>query len=132
VSRAALQLTRSQVNRWFLIQIVAIILATVAFLILKGPLFAKAVFLGGLLCIFPQWLFACLWFFYYKASAAPKIVKMFYIGEVVKLLLTGILFVMTLKYLAVNPLGCFSGFIIAQIAFWVAPLFSTKKTTAQK
>jgi len=128
VSRAALHITRSQINRWFLVQFLAIIIATISFLWLQGPFFAQSIFLGGLLCMLPQWLFARLWLAYYKASAAPKIIRMFYVGEVIKLLLTSCLFVLTLIYIPINPIACLSGFMIAQVAFWMAPLLLPQKT----
>lgn len=128
MSRAALHITRSQVNRWFLVQLLAILLAMVVFLLLKGHFFAHSVFLGGLLCLVPQWLFARVWLAYYKASAAPKLIRMFYVGEVFKLLLTGCLFVLMLKYVAMTTIGCLIGFIIAQLAFWLAPLIWPQRT----
>ncbi len=77
----------------------------------------------------PQWLFARLWLAYYKASAAPKIVKMFYIGEVLKLLLTACLFLFVLHFIPINPIACLGGFMMAQVAFWTAPLLDVKKST---
>ncbi len=122
MSRAALHITRTQINRWFLVQTLAIIIATIGCLWLQGSFFARSIFIGGLLCMLPQWLFARLWLAYYKASAAPKIVKMFYIGEVLKLLLTVSLFLLTFHFISINPIACLSGFMIAQVAFWMAPL----------
>lgn len=127
VSRAALHVTRSQINRWFLVQFLAVIVATLVALLLQGLFIAQSVFLGGLLCMLPQWLFARLWLAYYKASEAPKIIKMFYIGEVLKLLLTAALFLLILRYVPINPIACLIGFVVAQVAFWVAPLIELKK-----
>lgn len=122
MSRVALHITRSQVNRWFLVQIVGIVVATMICLWLRGLFFAKSVCLGGFLCFIPQWVFARLWLAYYKASAAPKLVVMFYIGEVIKLLLTGFLFIGMYKYITLDVIGCLVGFVVAQVAFWIAPL----------
>lgn len=127
MSRAALQITRSQVNRWFLVQALAIVLAAISFLLFQGLFFAKSVFLGGLLCLLPQWVFAQLWLAYYKASAAPKLVTMFYVGEVIKLLLTGVLFVLLFKYVSIDAIRCLIGFMIAQVTFWMAPLLWLKR-----
>jgi ATP synthase protein I len=52
---------------------------------------------------------------------------MFYVGEVLKLCLTAVLFVLTLAYLPVNVLACLVGFIVAQVAFWLAPLLTSMK-----
>jgi ATP synthase protein I len=127
VSRATLQITRSQINRCFLVQLLTIFAATFIFFLFQGFSFAQSIFLGGFLCVLPQWLFACVWLAYYKASAAPKIMRVFYVGEVIKLLLTGVLFVLTLRYIPVNPLACLGGFMLAQLAFWMAPLVWPKK-----
>jgi ATP synthase protein I len=127
VSRAALQITRSQVNRWFLVQLLAIIIATLIFFLSQNVQFAQSVCLGGFLCLLPQWVFARLWLAYYKASSAPKIIRMFYVGEVLKLLLTAALFIAALHTLPINPIACLIGFMIAQVSFWVAPLLCSKK-----
>ena len=126
MSRLALKMTRNQVRQWFLIQTSILILVVLGVLYFKGLFLAKSLGLGGMLCMLPQWVFACLWLGYYKANAAPKLIKMFYIGEVIKLFLTCALFIGVIKYIPVNLIWCITGFAIAQVAFWTAPLFSFK------
>lgn len=127
MSTATLHLTRSQVNRWFLVQILAILVATIGFGLLKGTFFAKSIFFGGVLCLLPQWIFARLWLSSYRASAAHRLARMFYVGEVIKLLLTGFLFVLLLKYVPIHIVTCLIGFMIAQVSFWIAPFVWSKK-----
>ncbi len=126
MSRLALQVTRTQVRRWFLVQTSILILAALGVLYVKGFFWAKSFGLGGLLCMLPQWVFAYMWLRYYKASAASKLVSVFYIGEVIKLFLTCALFIVVVKYIPINLISGITGFMIAQVAFWIAPLFSFK------
>lgn len=127
VSKAALHVTRSEVNRWFVVQGIVTVAIALVSAVVEDLTFAQSLLLGGLLCFAPQWLFARLWLAYYRASAAPRLVKMFYIGEVLKLCLTAALFILTLAYVPVNVLACLVGFIVAQVAFWLAPLLTSMK-----
>lgn len=130
MSRMALQLTRSQVRRWLLVQTVVVISAALVFLVWKDVFFARSVLVGGCVCLLPQWVFARIWFAFYQANAATELIKMFYIGGMVKLLLTGALFILALQFIALNVIGCLIGFILAQLAFWLAPLFFAKRQMA--
>ena len=123
MSHLALRITRTQITRWLMIQLAIIVLATSVVLLLKGRFLAQSIFLGGMLSFLPQWAFARFWLRSYKASHAPRLVKMFYVGEGIKLCLIAVLFILALKYIAMNVIACFIGFMIAQIAFWIAPFF---------
>ena len=127
MSKAALRITKSQINRWFLVQITVIVMATLVGLVFRGLFIAKSIFLGGLLGVFPQWIFSLCWLRYYKASRSPQIVKMFYIGELIKLLLIAALFILALIYVHFYMLSFLIGFMVAQIAFWIAPLIWSNK-----
>ncbi len=122
MSRAALGATRATVYRWFRLQLIIITAAVLLFWFFQGIDFAKAVILGALVCMLPNVLFARWWFLRFKASDPSRLLKYFYLGEIGKLCLIGILFLLVLKFLTLNVLGCLVGFIIAQLAFWVAPL----------
>lgn len=121
MSKAALQITRTKVQRWFTIQGVVVVVLTLLTLF-AGLLQAGSVLIGGILCIVPTALFARWWFSSYKAGSTNQLVKIFYIGEILKLALTGLMFVLALLFFPIQLLWCLIGYIAAQIAFWIAPL----------
>lgn len=86
-----------------------------------------SVFWGGLVSALPNAYFAETLFRYHGAQAAAHIVKCFYQGEAMKLLMTGALFAATFQYLNVVPLAFMMGFIVVQMVFWFAPLFFNNK-----
>jgi ATP synthase protein I len=93
------------------------------FLFTQGIHLAASVLSGGLLWLVPNWVFAWVWLGYFKASAASRLVTLFYVAEVIKLVLIGLLFVFMLKYLHPSMVGCLIGMVCAQIAAWLAPIY---------
>lgn len=122
MSKAALQITRTTVQRWFTLQSIVVIIVSLATL-LVGLEPAGSVLIGGILCILPTVLFARWWFAEYQAGNIGRLVKIFYIGEILKLVLTGLLFVLAMVFFPVQLLWCLTGYMAAQISFWLAPLF---------
>ncbi len=126
MSKAALEVTRTTVLRWFLVQMIVVVLVAVIFLLFKGMAFATAVLLGGVISVLPHAIFARWWFAYFTAKAGNRMIAKFYVGEVVKLFLTVILFILVFTFMSVNILACLLGYIIAQVAFWLGPLFGLR------
>ncbi len=83
--------------------------------------------LGGLVCLVPGLLFAIHFFRYKGAQQISKIMSAFYLGEVVKLILTGVLFVVVFINYKVNPSAFFITFIAVQMLYWLAPWLIIKK-----
>ena len=83
---------------------------------------AYSALLGGLVYIIPAWCFAAKLFQHGGARAANKIVRAFYVGEALKLMLTAVLFALVLIFIRISALAFFSAYIIMQLAFWLAPL----------
>jgi ATP synthase protein I len=79
-------------------------------------------FAGGLTCVIPNGFFAWRFFGATGALAAKQIVRGMYRAEMIKLLLTGLLFLVVFTYLPVDVLPYFVGFLLAQFAGWFAPL----------
>ncbi len=125
MSKAALKTTRATVYRWLVGQSIALIVAALVFWQLIGQFFAVSVIWGGIICIIPTAIFARSWLSYYRVSAAPRLVKVFYIGSMVKLFVIGLLFLLAQRYLQINMLGCLIGFITTQMALWITPLISS-------
>ena len=88
---------------------------------------AYSVILGGLCCVLPSIYFARKLFQYMGARMAKQAIRAFYFGELVKLLLIAILSIVVFKFIAIEPLAYFLGFIIAHLAFWIAPNFLLRR-----
>jgi ATP synthase protein I len=78
--------------------------------------------LGGAVCLLPNTYFAYRLFEHHGAKAAKKIVKSFYQGEALKIMLTFGLFAGVWRYVEVAPLPFLLVFIASQMVFWAAPL----------
>lgn len=75
--------------------------------------------LGGLCYWLPAALLVPCLFSRVGASAAKRFLVIFLIGEMSKLFLSALLFVLLVKYLPVSVLFMLVGFVGAIIAFWV-------------
>lgn len=75
-------------------------------------------------CVISNLVFAKMLFAYSSARSAAKIVKSFYHGEMLKIMVTVVLFVFCIKYLHAAFLPFMVTYILCQMAFW-AMLYST-------
>lgn len=78
---------------------------------------------GGMICILPNAYFAHKLFARTGATATRQIITSFYISEVVKFVITILLFVIAFKFFNFNKIALFLGYIVAQFTFWFAALF---------
>ena len=78
--------------------------------------------LGGLVSVLPNAYFAIKLFKYHGAMAAKQIVNSFYKGEALKMILSVVLFSLVFKFFKIIPVVFFAVYIVAQMAFWFAPL----------
>lgn len=82
---------------------------------------------GGLASLIPNLYFASRTFRYSGARSAQKIVRSFYSGEAVKLILTALIFALCFKYLkTLNVAALFGGFIMVQLVVWITPLLADR------
>lgn len=89
---------------------------------------AYSVLVGGFVCMIANGFFMYHFFMYYGARAAQKIVYSMYLGECMKLLLTGILMSIAFIYGHVAPLPCILTYLITyQLYFLVPFLFRETK-----
>lgn len=91
------------------------------FLALQTIYNSYSLLLGGLTWIFPNLYFVSKAFSNMRPDATNKIMKNFFVAEVNKLILTGILAVLILKFIKVSVLFFFLGYAIAQVTFWFTP-----------
>ena len=102
-------------------QFIAVGLMTAVGYTMLGWICAYSLLLGGLICAVPNAYFTVKAFRYRGARAAQKIVRAFYLGEAVKILLMSAGFALTFVY--VEPLSSgalFAGFILIYLTGLVA------------
>ena len=117
-----MQQERNYVFKLIAIQAAIIMILSLAFLLVSVKA-AYSVFLGGLCCVLPSIYFAHKLFRCMGARMAGKAVRAFYFGELIKLFMIALLSILVFKFITINPLAYFIGFILAQLAFWIAPNF---------
>jgi len=79
--------------------------------------------LGGAISIVPNAVFASRFFASGRSSNSQKIVRAFYTGELIKLLITVVLVLIVLtQFSSVLILPLLTGFVAATFGLWFAPL----------
>jgi ATP synthase protein I len=96
-----------------------VIIGLAVLLLVQSVQSAFSVLLGGLCYWLPTCWFAWRIFAHTGARAAKQFVAAFFVGEMIKLFLSGVLFLLIVKYLPVNVVSMLIGFVAAIIAFWV-------------
>ncbi len=74
---------------------------------------------GGIIAIFPNIMFALIYFRYSGALAAKKVVQSFYLGEILKLLTTLILFTVVFQWSKLKALPLFVVYIATLMTYWL-------------
>jgi len=79
--------------------------------------------LGGLACILPSWYFMCKLFGNGGSRSvhlsSKQIIKNFYVGELIKLLLSVIMLVVIIKYFPVDLVPVICGYIGGYLSIWL-------------
>lgn len=89
-----------------------------------GSQIAGSLGLGGSICFIPNFFLYKSVFKYAGASQARQMLRALYVGELVKILLTMLLFVFVLSFISwICAPYVFIGYIVLQLIFWVAPVF---------
>ncbi|QJD28926.1 ATP synthase subunit I [Methylococcus geothermalis] len=108
-----------RIIRWQLI--VMVVCGAVAY-IAGGWKTAISASAGGLIAFIPNAFFALRFGFFDPTRSARDIVRAFYVGESMKLVLTGVLFFLAFQFRELEFLPLFSGFIVALGVYWIALL----------
>ncbi|WP_264435763.1 ATP synthase subunit I [Coxiella endosymbiont of Dermacentor marginatus] len=106
-----------------LVGLQAIVIVIVAFWWwIKGPGEGLSVLLGGMACLLPSLYFARRLFDTTSLQAVKQLMVNFYIGELIKLILSAGLVIIIILYVPVSIVSFIIGFVGAQFGFWLAPL----------
>lgn len=103
-------------------QLILIIVLAGALFLFQGTQSGVSTLLGGLAYWIPTLLFVWRVFARGGARAAKQFLLLFVAGESIKLILSGILFVLIIKYMPIKLLSVLIGFVGAVIAFWIASM----------
>ncbi|MCU7996010.1 ATP synthase subunit I [Shewanella glacialipiscicola] len=93
--------------------------ASILFFAVWGVQFGYSALAGGSISVLPNFVFATLAFSHSGASSSGKVVKSFFLGEAIKLLLTIVLFALvfgTLKVLFAPLFACYALCLIVPFA----------------
>lgn len=106
-------------------RLVAIPIAIVGFLsllllILQGFKTSYSFLLGGGIWAIPNLYFAYKVLTDNIVQSPKRLAQLFYRAEIIKLLLSGVLFVGVIKFLPVSTLAVLSAYLVAQLVFWLA------------
>jgi ATP synthase protein I len=120
---------RPPIARWFAIESVMLVLASLAFLLFGGQVSGYSALLGGLIFLIPHGYFALKAFRYSGARSAKKIMSSFYQGEAGKLILCAIGFTVVFKWIQpIDVSALFLTFAIMLVTNWLTPLLAGSNT----
>jgi ATP synthase protein I len=106
------------------IQLLVTLLIAVALLVFSNGQAAYSALIGGGVSTLVTLYFASQVFSVRIGSPAAKIARAFYLGEIVKLLLTILLLSIALLWLDVSPLPLLLAYMAALMAYWLALPFT--------
>lgn len=93
-------------------------------LLIKGIQNSLSFLAGAMACWLPSTLFVWRLSRYAGAHAALRFAMVLFVGEGLKLILSGILFLLFLTYLHVDLMYTLFGLMAAIVAFWIASIAS--------
>jgi ATP synthase protein I len=122
---------QTEVFRITFYQLIIIMGFTLLLFWLKGIQSGLSTLVGGL----SHWLPTCIFMWRVSAHAGVRAVNRFMVaffaGEVVKLILTGILFLIAVRYLHISLLPAVVGLVASIVAFWIASVVCLYKVGAK-
>ena len=89
---------------------------------IKGATEELSALLGGAICVLSNLYFAWRLFAITSSRAAKRIMINFFLGELIKLVLSAVLVILVMVFIPVAIVPFIIGFVGAQFGFWFAPL----------
>ena len=129
MAKLVVQSLKSQANKIVLAQSGIVLLMAAVFFLSSGHRAALAVVCGGLVNILPGYFYAARLFSNVSPHAIVRIMFIFYLGEVLKLVISVGLFIVLLTVFKFPLLPYFLGYLVAALTFCVAPLWLMNKTS---
>lgn len=101
-------------------------------IVIKGKIAGASVFSGGLAYVLPNLIFVWAVFRFVGARQIIQFLTAFFVGEMFKLIISAILFLIIVKYLPVSLLSVLVGFIGAIVSFWMACIWHFSRQDISK
>lgn len=108
-------------------QLIFVAILALLALLLKGKTSGLSILAGGMAYGIANLIFVWRVFRYTGAQQMIQFATAFMIGEMLKLALSAILFLMIVKYLPVSLLSVLIGFIGAIVSFWIVCMWHFSK-----
>ena len=89
--------------------------------VFMGQVAAFSALVAGVICAVANWFFAWRVFRHWGAQAAKRFVAAFCLGEIVKLIMLGVFFVLAVVFLRIEIKPFLISFIINLMIYWFAP-----------
>jgi ATP synthase protein I len=113
------------VRRVLLWQLGVVVAGGMAAFVVGGWGSATSAVIGGLIAFIPNAFFALFWGCFHESKGARHVLHAFYVGEALKLALTGVLFFLAFQFREIEHLPLFVGFVVTLGVFWFALLQRT-------
>lgn len=117
---------RRLAKRLLLLQAAVALVLLAFFAWLYGASGAKTAFAGSIISLVPNAIFAVYAFRFGGARSASEVVRSFYAGEALKMVLTIILFALAFITLSGPWLPLFTVFIVVTFMHWLIPFLNFK------
>ena len=117
------ELARKQIILMFII----VLLITLIAGFFWGYPYAKSAFIGGLVAIIPNMIFAYKAFRFAGAQSSRKVMESFYSGAKLKMLYTALLFALVFKFLVIEPGAFLSTYCVVVFVPLLLPVFLTTR-----
>lgn len=114
------------------IQFLIVVIASLVMLAFENFLSAFACFLGGVVYLVPCFCYARQLFSNLSAHAVKRIIITFYVGEIVKLVVSIGLFIGLYHLFNLPIWPYFLGYLMAALAFCIAPIFVFRPVVEDK
>ena len=103
-------------------QLLVIVVTTLIAFFYGGKSTALSVAFGGIAVLLPSGLFAMIFFYRSRVRSGSSILAIFYLGEIVKLLLTASLAILFLSMFGLNLTPLLLGVALVSVSLVLAPL----------
>jgi ATP synthase protein I len=117
-----LQAFRKKAYLMIYLQIIIILLIAIFYFIFKGKSDFLFALVGGICWLLPSFYFTRKLFIMPGNKSAIYIVKNFYLGEIVKLVFSGILIVLSFKFLHVDAVPFLVAYFAAVLSIGIYPI----------
>lgn len=126
------KIIQNQAYKIVFYQLLGVALLTLMILPIRGPIDSFSVFMGGMAYGLPNLFFVWRVFRFAGAQEIGPFMLAFFWGETLKLILSGILFLVIVKTLPVSLLFVLVGFVSAIVSFWIACMWLFSKQPEQR